>query len=493
MTISLKYIKYNYTKIKYLIYTIKRVIIRNSNKIPRRFSKRIITNTRYHREIDKELPYFIIISSIYENIGLPLLYIISIDKITQLFEHVHKIILRWRRLVAIGLNPIEALLCSALSSKSKRWRELIINYITLQKIGGSAAEFFNRKVEEALNEIKQTWKRYHDNIVFIIEVFMITIFSTVILLLLSILLGSTIIGTNIVITLFITITTIISIIIIDNIMPIKFRHYIPRKYTVIVSIVILIIAYQVINWKNFLSNNVIARVAFLVTISTLPLAIENFVYYTIDISRNNHSILNLLDYIITSQRFGIPLTKLKSSINSTNILTKRVKDLFNISLNGKNVNNCDYKERIIVSLIIGLKYVGLMPYELLLKLRNILSEIISIEKSTRKTLNVITILTILLPSILMTILFILVRSLTGIQAQGTGTYSVSYLNLFSRDNTENTYISIYMYSMILSLSLNTIISKAVDLSLRSYWRIHISVLLLTISYYLVLLLLHRIY
>ncbi len=488
MTISLKYIKHYHTKVRYLIHATIRVITEALEKISRKISKKTVIDARYYREIDKELPYFIIISSIYENIGLPLLYIISTNRITRLFEQLHKIILRWQKLVTIGLNPIEALLYSALSSKSKKWRELIINYITLQRIGGSAAEFLNRKVEEALNEIKQTWKRYHDNIVFIIEVFMITIFSTIILLLLSMLLGSTIIRANMMITLFITITTIISIIIIDNIMPIKFRPYTPRKYTVIASMIALIIFYQVISWEDFFSNSMIVKIILIVTASTLPLATENFIYYMIDINKNNQAILNLLDYIITSQRFGIPLTKLKSSISRTNTLTKRVKELFNNSLNDKNIDNCDYKEKIIVSLIIGLRYVGLMPYELLLKLRNILGEIIDIEKTTRKTLNVITILTILLPSILMVILSVLARSLTGVQIHST--YNVGYLNLLSRNNIENTYVGVYIYSTVLSLSLNTIMSKAIDLSLRSYWRTHISILLLTLSYYFMSLFLH---
>ncbi len=487
--------KNKYTKniyiIIYLLCSIKNILSYVINKILKNIQIKIHINNNIinNRQVDKEIPYFIIISSIYENIGLPLLYVISIDKISQLFDNIYKIVLKWRKLITIGLNPIEALMLSAVLSKSKKWRELIINYITLQKIGGSATEFFNRKVEEALNEIRQAWKRYHDNILFIIEVFMITIFSTITLLLLSILLSPATIKTNIaLIILFITVVTIISIIVIDNIMPIKLKHYTPKKYTIIVSSIFIIIIYQIINWKINIENNAVATSILLLTISTLPLTLENLAYYVIYINKNNQSILNLLDYIITAQRYSVSLTRLKKLINSSNTLTRKIKELFNSSLNGENTKGLDYKEKIIVSIIIGLKHVGLIPYELLLRLRNIIGDIIDLERSTRKTLNVITILTMSLPIVLMIILIALVHSLAEIQSYNA--HYIMSLGIFTEHKTKDIYLYIYVYSASLSFALNTIISKAVDLSIRSYWRTNISILVLTLSYYYITSLIH---
>ena len=448
--------------------------------------KDILTTGIIKINVDKELPYFIIVSSIYESIGLPLLYLLSIDNITKLFRNVYKELLRWKKLVSIGINPIEALLHMALTSNSKKWKTLIINYVTLQRIGGSVTEFLNRKVEEALDEIKQTWKRYQENILFITEVFIIVIFSTIMMLLLLILLGSSINNMFIQVLMLITLITIISLIIIDSILPISFNHYNPSKYAIIASslLVLALLFYH----KTFIPSltNTYGNIITLILLSTIILAFENFAYYNIHLAYNNRSILNLLDQIITAQRYGISILKLEENIKNIETLSKRVKNLFYYSLKDKYLDNYDYKEKIIASLIIGIKYAGLLPYEMLLRLRNVLREIIGTENSTRKALNILTILTIILPSILFIVLFLLLQSLTKIYDHNNYLVYFSQIPPSSYKTLYSLYNGIYMYSLTLSVSLNTIMGKAVDLSIRSFWRTHISLLLLNITYYLLL-------
>ncbi len=448
--------------------------------------KDILTMGTMKINIDKELPYFIIVSSIYESIGLPLLYLLSIDNITRLFRNVYKELLRWKKLISIGINPIEALLHTALTSNSKKWKTLIINYITLQRIGGSVTEFLNRKVEEALDEIKQTWKRYQENIVFITEVFIITIFSTIMMLLLLILLGSSISNMLLQVLMLITLITAISLIIIDSILPISFKHYNPSKHAIIASslLILALLFYH----KTFILSiaNTYESIITLILLSTIILAFENFIYYNIRLAYNNRSILNLLDQIITAQRYGISILKLEENIKNIETLSKRVKNLFYYSLKDKYLDDYDYKEKIIASLIIGIKYAGLLPYEMLLRLRNVLREIIGTENSTRKTLNILTILTIILPSILFIVLFLLLRSLTKIYDHNNYLVYFSQISSSSYKTLYSLYDGIYLYSLTLSISLNTIMSKAVDLSIRSFWRTYISLLLLNITCYLLL-------
>ena len=436
--------------------------------------------------IDKELPYFIIVSSIYESIGLPLLYLLSIDNITRLFRNVYKELLRWKKIVSIGINPIEALLYTALTSNSKKWKTLIINYVTLQRIGGSVTEFLNRKVEEALDEIKQTWKRYQENIVFIAEVFIIAIFSTIMMLLLLILLGSSISNMLLQVLMLITLITIVSLIIIDSILPVSFKHYNPSKYTIIASFLLILIL--LFYYKMFIPSlaSTYGSLITLILLSTIILAFENFVHYNIHLIHNNKSILNLLDQIIIAQRYGISILKLEENIKNIETLSKRVKNLFYYSLKDKYLDDYDYKEKIVASLIIGMKYAGLLPYEMLLRLRNVLREIIGTENSTRKTLNILAILTIILPSILFIVLFLLLRSLTKIYDHNSYLVYFSQTPLSSYKTLSSLYDGIYLYSLTLSISLNTIMSKAVDLSIRSFWRTHVSLLLLNITYYLLL-------
>ncbi len=463
-------------------YIFKKIIKKSIDKIL--LLKKLIANMRKYYNIDKELLYFVIISSMYESIGFQFLYVISIDKITRVFSSIHKELSKWKKLVLLGMNPLDALLYNALSSSSKKWRDFIINYITLQRIGGSAVEFFNRKVEDSLNEIKQMWKRYQENIVFVIEVFLITIFSTIIIMIMTVSLNTSMNNMLFITALFIITITAFSILIIDRMAPTEIGYYSPKRYSIILSLLMLIIGYQLIDTGFLYHNNVVLRMVTLTTITLIPLSIDNFIHYMINVKKDNDSILTVLDHIIASQRSGIQLTKLKSTVNNANSITQRIKKLFNKSLDDEELSSFNYKERILSSLIIGLKYVGLIPYEILLKLRNILGEITGIENSTRKSLNILTLLTILLPSIIMIVLFQLVNTILGIYkpAPIRGNF---YASMYLNNNTNvDIYVNIYLYSILLAVSLNMITSKAIDLSLRSYWRIHISLLLIVISHYL---------
>ncbi len=461
-----------------------------------------IKMTYINTVIERESPYLAIIILLYNSVGVPL-YKLLIDNTLELFKGLRVIRRMFTKLSYASITIDSSFRYIVRRFKSKTLREIFEGYRVASSIDVLPDEFIDRVTSEILYELRGKWRSYSNSINTLVEIFLVLIFAVTIMLLLGTLLGVWISSLDtasvlIQLILIVFILTSASIVIIDSYSPSTSKPYRPTKREILVSLMILV---SLIHIVLFLGNSQYLRLSildlvYLITVITIsPIAIRNakyFIHYLNDLTKEA---IMTLDHLCTYVRYGLTPAEALNKIIREYVRNEYIKKLLlrlqhlsisdncNLTLNG--IDNA--KIAIFSSLIYGLLRVGFIEYEKIVKVKDVFNNIILLEKNIRRQMMPLTLLSIILPSIMFILLSmftsnvaVMTNNISNIlQAQ---TYSNSINFIHTSMNEVDLLELLLLSSTIIALGLNTIVSKATDYTITSFWRTHISITLLLISY-----------
>ena len=463
--------------------------------------KRIKT-TYMNTVIERESPYLAIIVLLYNSVGIPL-YKLLIDNTLELFRGLKIIRRMFTKLLNISITIDSSLRYITRCFKSKTLRELFEGYRIVSFIDILPDEFIDRVTSEILYELRGKWRNYSNSINTLVEIFLILIFALTIMLLLGTLLGawvSSLDATSMLIQLIliISILTSASIVIIDSYSPSTNKSYKPTKHEILASLMILASLIHIVLFlgnPQYLRLSVLDLIYSIIVITISPMALGNakyFIHYLNDLTKEA---MMTLDHLCTYIRYGLTPAEALNKIIREYVGNEYIKRLllrlqhlsisnnYNLTLNGID----DAKIAIFSSLIYGLLRVGFIEYEKIIKVKDVFNNIILLEKTIKKQMMPLTLLSIILPSLM----FILLSMFTSnIIAMTNNISNVLQVHIYSSSIAfTNTSISkdsflelLLLSSTMIALGLNTIVSKATDYTITSFWRTYLSITLLLISY-----------
>ncbi|RLG76125.1 MAG: hypothetical protein DRO23_01840 [Thermoprotei archaeon] len=206
--------------------------------------------------LKKELPYFLLYASVLQHAGISMYTSLTRLIKSNVFKYLKKEAMVFLRDVRfLGKDPLTALDNLAKNSPLKEFQDIIYGYTSLIRSGGDVAKYLEEKTKDLLKELKFKWKIYAERSTDIGE----SIASMFLMLTLLILIGSIILPSDIgliIVTLnflVIPIIAIISLIIIDSLLPeileFKRKHL---KYPLIAALLSIPPAYFAYNTFNSL-------------------------------------------------------------------------------------------------------------------------------------------------------------------------------------------------------------------------------------------------
>ncbi len=444
--------------------------------------------------VNRELPYLTILSLLYASAKIPVYKLLS-DDLLNIFSGLKYVKNVFTKSLSLNLS-LEALM-TIISNvlKSKVLAKFLTSYELLTRIDPASIDFIERYMEETLQIIEDRWKKYNENtLVFVELVIAITTFLIILTIAFSLL--STISGTSytsitLILAPILTLITLISVIILDSICPIKAISYnglLALGFYVLVSLLMI----------STMNSQLGIILLLPLLIILLLLTLSNMRYFIKQIPNVLSSLELTVDQIFAYLRLGVPVAIALDNILKNNIINSDVKQLL-IAIKTSKITQSisrllkDVRVSALISLILGALKVGYIDYDKILRVKKLLNNVFILEKTFKKQTMFISIMTIILPSIMLILLyfFILnVLSVTSLANTNIPTLSsYQYQNIVQIDDKMLNLLRDLTASMIIvALSLNIIISKAVDYTITSVWRTSISIMLVLITFIVLLLL-----
>ncbi len=444
--------------------------------------------------VNRELPYLTILSLLYASAKIPVYKLLS-DDLLNIFSGLKYVKNVFTKSLSLNLS-LEALM-TIISNvlKSKVLAKFLTSYELLTRIDPTSIDFIERYMEETLQIIEDRWKKYNENtLVFVELVIAITTFLIILTIAFSLL--STISGTSytsitLILAPILTLTTLISIIILDSICPIKAISYnglLALSFYVLVSLLMI----------STMNSQLGIILLLPLLIILLLLTLSNMRYFIKQIPNVLSSLELIVDQIFAYLRLGVPVTIALDNILKNNIINSDVKQLL-IAIKTSKITQSisrllkDVRVSALISLILGAFKVGYIDYDKVLRVKKLLNNVFILEKTFKKQTMFISIMTIILPSIMLILLYFFVLNVLSVTSLASTSIltlgSYQYQNIVQIDYKILNLLRDLTASMIIvALSLNTIISKAVDYTITSVWRTSISIMLVLITFIVLLLL-----
>ncbi len=446
---------------------------------------------RYMRQYDvrlnvnRELPYLTILSLLYTSAKIPVYKLFS-DDILNIFsglKYVKHIFAK-----ALNLNLSLETLTSIVSNtiKSKVLARFLTSYEFLTRIDPASTDFIERHMEEILQVIENRWKKYGENtLVFVELTTTITVFLTILTVSFSLL--STISNTSytpliLILAPILTLMTLISVMILDSYCPIKTINY--SNLLTVVFYVLAIIA--VLNITNT-QLEVITLIPLLLIFILLTL--NNARYFVKQIPNILSSLELVIDHIFTHLRLGIPVAIALDNTLRSDIINNDVKQLV-IAIKTTRISQTiskllrDVRISALISLILGALRIGHVDYSRVLRVKKLLNNVFAFEKTFRKQTVFVSVMTIILPPIMLIILYMFTLNIASLANTNTPILNQhGYQDIIQiKEGMLSLLRDLTASMVIVALSLNTIISKAVDYTITSIWRTSLSIMLVLVMF-----------
>lgn len=452
--------------------------------------------------IERESPYLAIIILLYSSVGIPL-YKLLIDNTLELFKGLKIVRRMFTKLLHISITIDSSLKYIVRRFKSKTLRELFEGYSIISFIDILPDEFIDRVTSEILYDLRGKWRNYSNSINTLVEIFLILIFALTIMLLLGTLLSawvSLLNATSVLIQLVLIIFTLTSasIVIIDSYSPSANKPYKPTKHEILVSLIILaLLIYIILLLDNpwYLQLSMLDLIYLTIIIAISPIVVGNAKYFIHHLNNLSKEAMMTLDHLCTYIRYGLTPAEALNKIIRKHVANEYIKKLllklqhlsisnnYNLTLNG--IDNM--KIAIFSSLIYGLLRVGFIEYEKIVKVKDVFNNIILLEKAIRRQMVPLTLLSIILPSLMFILLSMFISNVTVMTSNINNVLQVhTYFNsiafTYTSISKDNLLELLLLSSTMIALGLNTIVSKAIDYTITSFWRTYLSITLLLVSY-----------
>lgn len=448
--------------------------------------------------IDKEAPYLSIIALLYNSIGVPLYYLL-IDETIELFNGLRVIRRMFTKLLRINVTVDNALKYITKYINSKNLKDLIDGYRIISTISTLPEEYMERITNEVLHRIKNRWENYSHSINTLVELFLLLVFTIAIILMLGTLMNTSIAntqGTLIPLLIIIMLLVSLSVLVIDLYSPTSNGRYKPKRKNITISLLLLMITLPyilVIHNSGYNLNIVSTYIIILLVLS--PIAIDNLRYFIYEVGNINDEITLIMDFIYTYIRYGLTpaeaLNRIIKGETKSQFMKRLLVKLQYLSTSTSSENMLEEvdntKVSMFSSLIYGLIKAGYIEYDRILKIKDVFNSIVVFENTIRKQLLPLAIIAIILPSITLFLLGLFNTEVAGIYSMHTRSQWNNILSLSTTSWNINSVLGyILIASTIISVGLNTILSKAIDFTITSFWRTYISLILLVVTYFVLL-------
>ncbi len=435
--------------------------------------------------VNRELPYLTILSLLYTSAKIPVYKLLS-DDILNIFsglKYVKHIFTK-----ALNLNLSIETLTSIVSNtiKSKVLTKFLTSYEFLTRIDPASTDFIERHMEEILQVIENRWKKYGENtLVFIELTITITIFLTILTVSFSLL--SSISNTSytpliLILAPILTLMTLISVVILDSYCPIK-----TINYSSLLTMVFYVLAITVA--LNMTGSQLGVITLLPLSLIFLLLTLNNVKYFAKQIPNILSSLELVIDHIFTHLRLGIPVVVALDNTLRNNLISNDVKQLL-IAIKTTKISQTlskllrDVRISALTSLILGALRIGHVDYSKVLRIKKLLNNVFAFEKTFRRQTMFVSVMTIILPPIMLIILYMFASNITNLANINAPILNQhEYQDMIRVEERISSLLKDLTASMIIvALSLNTIISKAVDYTITSIWRTSASIMLVLVTF-----------
>lgn len=123
------------------------------------------------KKVEEEISSFVIFASVMQNVGVGLYESFQLLKETGLFKAMSKEALLLKRNVEyFGLSQMEALEELGRTHKSDHFRNLLLGYTSIWRSGGDLSQYLEDRAEEFFTHLKEKYQTYSNNVGTITEV-----------------------------------------------------------------------------------------------------------------------------------------------------------------------------------------------------------------------------------------------------------------------------------------------------------------------------------
>jgi len=448
--------------------------------------------------IDKEAPYLSIIALLYNSIGVPLYYLL-IDETIELFNGLRVIRRMFTKLLRINVTVDNALKYITKYINSKNLKDLIDGYRIVSTISTLPEEYMERITNEVLHRIKNRWENYSRSINTLVELFLLLVFTIAIILMLGTLMNPSIVnaqGTLIPLLIIVILLVSLSVLVIDLYSPTSNGRYKPKRKNITISLLLLVITlpYILVIYNSGYNLNIVSTYIIILLVLS-PIAMDNLRYFIYEVGNINNEITLIMDFVYTYIRHGLTpaeaLNRIIKGETKSQFMKRLLVKLQYLSTSTSSENMLEEvdntKVSMFSSLIYGLIKAGYIEYDRILKIKDVFNNIVVFENTIRKQLLPLAIIAIILPSITLLLLGLFNTEITGIYSIHAQSQWNNILGLSTTSwNTSSVLEYMLISSTIISVGLNTILSKAIDFTITSFWRTYISLVLLVVTYFVLL-------
>jgi len=255
------------------------------------------------KKVEEELPSFVIFSSVLQNVGVGLYDSFQLFGQTGVFKSIGKEALLLKRNVEqFGISQMEALEELGRTHKSDQFKNLLLGYTSIWRSGGDLSLYLESRAEEFFTNLKDRYQTYTTNVGTIVEVLVTLLIILPIMIMVSsfVLPGSSMEQVTILATVGIPIFAILMGVAISSMQPASFNmlglH--PRTTTLLVAIGII---------SGSLSFHIFSQTWLAIALGLLiPSTISAIITgrQTTEINRSEHSLPQFLRDMTEYKKIG---------------------------------------------------------------------------------------------------------------------------------------------------------------------------------------------
>ncbi len=426
------------------------------------------------QRIDSELPYFLVLASIADSVGIPLYdYLIS-EQILTCFKGIGVESKKLKELLNINPNPIEALATLSNFTPSKNFSKFTKGYIRVLSEGGDIKLFYDIQISEAYHDLTRKYSQWSKLVAIIVEAFLIIGFSTTIIVAIAWLMGFTVIEILYMQAyLFIPLMTITSIVLIHTLKPSSEFLSVPEVKAIIKNILITTLMASVFFFilKGYYILKLSELYMLTMSIGLLTFGIINYIVIHKPYKDVDEHVISILRKLLDHSKIGhaIDIMLLNNPLQTNSkVLTRTLNEIIARLRHGgrlytyaKSLKNFRLKYLILLLDIVVLS--GSLMTGIIEKVIDYLIEIKKIKKETLSNLKLYEILSIAFPPLFFLLSLILTSALSNFFETLT-TYSIGSLTLVTAYQLNVHELSLTLLSVfsILSISLTLVVAKAID-------------------------------